>query len=169
LTVIETARLRLRPRALGDLESIVEMDADPHVRLYIGGALYPVSRRAELRTRILRGRPEPHASWAIEWKDRLGFLGICDLSLGEETGFTQIGWRLLRQNWGQGIATEAAQVVLHRALFCLGLDPVIALVHPENHASTRVAEKIGMRRDGATSFRGAPQLIYCADAVSVGS
>jgi len=81
LTVIETARLRLRPRALSNLELIVEMDADPRVRRYVGGPSRPLSRRAELRRCILQGRPEPHASWAIEWRDRLGFLGKCDLSL----------------------------------------------------------------------------------------
>jgi RimJ/RimL family protein N-acetyltransferase len=166
--MIETARLRLRPRTLADLELIVAMDADPCVRRHIGGPLDPVSRRAELRSRILEGRPEPHASWAIEWNGRPGFLGICELSLGEETGCSQVGWRLLRPNWRQGIASEAAQAILDRALFTLGLDPVVALVHPENQASICVAAKIGMRYSGLTSFRGAPQLIYRADALRGG-
>jgi len=109
LTVIETARLRLRPRTLADLELIVAMEADPCVRRYIGGPLDPVSRRAELRSRILEGRAEPHASWAIEWNGRPGFLGICDLSLEEETGCSQIGWRLLRPNWRQGKRSSIAR------------------------------------------------------------
>ena len=67
-----------------------------------------------------------------------------------------------------GIASEAAQAILDRALFTLGLDPVVALVHPENQASICVAAKIGMRYSGLTSFRGAPQLIYRADALRGG-
>jgi hypothetical protein len=57
------------------LELIVEMDADPRIRRYTGGPLDPVSRRAELRDRILEGRLEPHASWATEWKDDPAFSG----------------------------------------------------------------------------------------------
>lgn len=164
---IETARLRLRARRLDDLEAIVAMDADPAVRRFIGGPLDPAPHRAEVRRNIVGGRPEPHASWAVEWRDRSGLLGLCGLSRSEETGgLTQIGWRLLPPAWGQGVATEAARAVLARALGPLGLRTVVALVHPDNRASIRVAEKIGMVRVGVARFRGVPQLVYragCAD------
>ena len=94
---IDTARLRLRPRAPADLEAIVAMDADPAVRRSIGGPLDSAPFREEVRRNIAEGRPEPHASWAIEWRDRPPgpLLGLCGLGPSDETGHTQIGWRLL--------------------------------------------------------------------------
>jgi RimJ/RimL family protein N-acetyltransferase len=164
---IETVRLRLRARVVADLEPIVAMDADPVVRRFIGGPLDPAPHRREVRRNIVEGRPEPHASWAIEWRDRPGLLGLCGLSRSEETGgATQIGWRLLPSAWGRGVATEAAGAVLARALGPLGLRAVVALIHPGNRASVRVAEKIGMERVGVARHRGVPQLVYragCAD------
>jgi RimJ/RimL family protein N-acetyltransferase len=132
------------------------------VRRFIGGPLDPTAHREEVRRHIVQGRPEPHASWAIEWRDRPGLLGLCGLSPCEETGSTQIGWRLLPFAWGQGVATEAARAVLARALGPLGLREVVTLIHPDNHASLRVAAKVGMTRAGVVRYRGTLQLLYRA-------
>ena len=160
---MDTARLRLRARTLSDLEAIVAMDADPVVRKFIGGPLNSASHREEVRRNIVQGRPEPHASWSIEWRSTSGLLGLCGLSPSDETGFTQIGWRLHRFAWGQGVATEAARTVLMRALGPFGLRVVVAMIRPDNRASLHVAEKIGMTQSGITRYRGVPQLIYRAD------
>jgi RimJ/RimL family protein N-acetyltransferase len=165
---ISTARLRLRARTLADLDAIVAMDADPAVRRFIGGPLDPVPHRREVRRNIVEGRPDPHASWAVEWRDRPGLIGLCGLSPAEQAGSTQIGWRLLPSAWGQGVATEAALALLARALGPLRLPAVVALVHPDNRASIRVAEKIGMTRAGAADFRGVPQLLYRAERAEAG-
>jgi RimJ/RimL family protein N-acetyltransferase len=163
---IATARLHLRARTLADLEPIVEMDADPTVRQFIGGPLDRATHREEMRRRIVEGRPEPHASWAIEWRDRPGLAGLCHLSHSEETGLTQIGWRLHPSAWGQGVATEAARAVLARALGPIGLPAIVALIDPENRASIRVAEKIGMMQAGVVPYRGVLLTIYRAEHVS---
>ncbi len=161
---IRTARLRLRARTLADLEAIVAMDADPAVRRFIGGPLDPARHREDVRRRIVEGRPEPHAAWAVEWRNRPGLLGLCGLSpWEEEPGPTLIGWRLLPSAWGRGVATEAARAVLARAFGPLGLRAVVALIHPDNLASIRVAEKAGMTRAGAAQHWGAPQLLYRAE------
>jgi len=166
---IRTPRLRLRARTLADLEAIVAMDADPTVRRFIGGPLDPARHGEEVRRRIVEGRPEPHASWAVEWLDRPGLLGLCGLSPSEEAGLTQIGWRLLPSAWGQGVATEAARAVLARALGPLGLPAVVALIYPENRASIRVAEKAGMARAGTARFKGVPQLLFQAARTRYGA
>jgi RimJ/RimL family protein N-acetyltransferase len=57
---------------------------------------------------------------------------------------TDIGWHLLREHWGQGLATEAAQVSRDYAFAQLRVERLVAAIHPENSASRRVAEKIGM-------------------------
>lgn len=113
--VLLTRRLRLRPRTLEDVDTIIAMDGDPDVRRFLGGPLDAETHREEV-LRNLRGRPEPHASWAIELRGQAGMLGLCGLSASEETGHTQIGWRLQRAARGNGIATEVARAVLMRAL-----------------------------------------------------
>ena len=77
----------------------------------------------------------------------------------EGTPFICIGWRLLRQHWGQGFASEASHAVLDQALRVLRIDPVAAIVDPRNTASIRVAEKIGMRRVGTTYHYGTDQIL----------
>jgi RimJ/RimL family protein N-acetyltransferase len=163
---ITTARLRLRARTLADLEPIVEMDADPTVRQFIGGPLDRATHREEVRRRIVEGRPEPHASWAIEWRDHPGFVGLCHLSHSDEAGLTQIGWRLHPSAWGQGVATEAARAVLTRALGPIGFSAIVALIAPENRASIRVAEKIGMTQAGVVPYRNVLLAVYRAEHAS---
>jgi RimJ/RimL family protein N-acetyltransferase len=140
------------------------MDRDPEVRRFLGGPLDAETHREEVLRNILRGRPEPHASWAIELRDQAGVLGLCGLSPSEETGHTQIGWRLQRAAWGNGIATEAARAVLMRALGPLGIRRVVALLHPDNTASIRVAEKIGMTQTGTAARAGVLQLVFSSEA-----
>jgi len=60
------------------------------------------------------------------------------------------------------VATEAARAVLARALGPLGLWEVVTLIHPDNHASLRVAAKVGMTRAGVVRYRGTLQLLYRA-------
>jgi len=160
MTVMETARLRIRSRTVDDVEPIVAMDLDPLVRRYMGPPLDPDAHRAEVRRRILAGI----GPWAVEWKDRPGILGLCGLSEFDGLPFGQIGWRFTSASWGQGIGTEAARAVLDHSFAEMGIDLVTTLVHPDNIASVRVAEKIGMKRDGFAEFRGVRQFFFSADA-----
>ena len=164
--LIETPRLRLRPRVREDVESIVTMDADPEVRRFMGGPLDPQVHRVEVVANILICRPK-HWSWAIECKDRGGFLGMCLLRPWEGTEFICLGWRLLRQHWGQGFATEASRAVLDHALRVLGIDLVVAIVDPRNLASIRVAEKIGLRHVGTILRCGTEQPLFRAEAAEL--
>lgn len=158
MKTLETARLRLRPRTLDDVEAITAMERDEDVRRFIGG---PVDIRAEVTESIVNGRPAPHFVWAIEWRDQPGFLGQCSLNPPQQLGATELSWRLARANWGQGIATEAAAMMLHHALDELRVGSVVALMHPDNVASQRVAEKIGLHRTGETAFiKAVRQLVY---------
>jgi RimJ/RimL family protein N-acetyltransferase len=78
-----------------------------------------------------------------------------------------MGWRLMRQHWRQGFATEASRAVLDHALRVLEIDPVVAIVDPRNLASIRVAEKIGLRHVGAILHCRTEQLLFRADAAEL--
>jgi RimJ/RimL family protein N-acetyltransferase len=62
----------------------------------------------------------------------------------------EIGWHLHPMHWGRGYATEAAAGTLRRA-FAAGVSEVIALIHPENEPSKRVAARLGMEYQGITN------------------
>jgi len=79
----------------------------------------------------------------------LGFVGIAYPSfLPTLAARPELGWRLGRAAWGQGLATEAAEAVLDLAFGPLGFDEVIAIIHPENVRSQRVAHKQSMSIEG---------------------
>ena len=65
----------------------------------------------------------------------------------------EIGYRMHPDYWNQGLTTEAACVVRDHAFQELKLPRVISLIHPENIASQRVAEKIGMSLEKQTIYR----------------
>ena len=66
----------------------------------------------------------------------------------EDSGYVEIGYRFVPKAWGRGVATEAATRVLDYGFRTLEPDPIVAVIHPDNRASHRVLEKIGLVRVG---------------------
>jgi RimJ/RimL family protein N-acetyltransferase len=129
MKTLETARLRLRQRTLDDLEPILAMDADEEVHRYIGGLPEPVAHRIEVRRNIVE-HTTTYLRWAIEWRDRPGFLGQCGLRPCHLTDVTELTWRLARAHWGHGIASEAARAMLCHARAAMGIGAVAASSMP---------------------------------------
>ena len=89
--------------------------------------------------------------WAVEAPGVAPFLGAVGLvRVTFEAHFApavEIGWRLGREHWGQGYATEAARASLAFAFDVLGLDEVVSFTVPENVRSRAVMERLGMVQD----------------------
>jgi len=92
----------------------------------------------------------------------VALLGYCGFfhQVVDETNEIEIGYRLHPDHWNQGLATEAAIAVRDHGLADLKLSRVISLIHPDNAASRRVAEKIGMLPERKTRFKGFPAQIF---------
>lgn len=162
--MLETARLRLRPRLLADLDACFAMDREPGTLDFIdwpgsaGGWDDEAAHRDFIRERIEAAYPEGLGYWAIARRDEpVGFLGwvllIPENGRGPEV---EIGWRVPGAARGQGYATEAAARVLAHGL-AMGLPRVVADIRARNAASIAVARKIGMRDAGPAP--GAPHLV----------
>ena len=83
----------------------------------------------------------------------------------QPSGDTEIGWHFHPDHWGHGFATEAASTVLKYA-FQSGLTKVVAVVHPANTASQRVATGIGMTHEGqAARYYNAMCELYTATSM----
>ncbi len=87
-----------------------------------------------------------HGLWIIETHDG-AFVGDCGLTWQKVNGapMLEVGYHVLPRLWGQGLASEAAAACRDFARDQLGAKQLVAILHPRNTASWRVAEKIGMR------------------------
>ena len=163
---LETPRLRLRPRTLSDFDACFAMDQDPQVAHFIWGEPpEPESYREVLRSRFAPDWPVRGGIWAVEERAAPGFLGWCGLFPLEETGLIEIGYRYVTKCWGRGIATEAAAKVLDHGFRCFEFDPSVAVSRPENRASHRVLQKIGLKRQGDGVHYGMSLAVFSLDRV----
>jgi [ribosomal protein S5]-alanine N-acetyltransferase len=146
--IIETARLRLRPLGLHDVEAVLSYATDPEWARYLPVPQPYRREHAEqfVASQVLLDR-ERHPAWAIEHE------GVVRGGINIRFDFTnqvgEIGYSIARSHWGQGLTTEAAQAVLEAAFVAYGdLKRIRAMADARNTGSLRVMEKIGMRREG---------------------
>lgn len=151
---LETDRLLLRHWRPEDRAPFAALNADPEVMRYFPAPLTRPESDA-LADRIEAAmRREPFGGWAVEAP--AGFIGFVGLSRPRfEAAFTpcvEIGWRLARQAWGHGYATEAARAALVHGFGAVGLDEIVSFTAPANRPSRAVMERIGMVRDETGDF-----------------
>jgi RimJ/RimL family protein N-acetyltransferase len=151
---VATDRLLLRQWCDGDYEPFARLTSDPVVMEYFPKRL---SRQEsdELATRI-RTRIEENGwgLWAVEVTGVVPFIGFVGLNRPDERipimPCVEIGWRLAREFWGKGYASEAAQAALAVGFEQLGLDEIVSFTATTNVRSQRVMQRIGMRHEGET-------------------
>jgi RimJ/RimL family protein N-acetyltransferase len=90
--------------------------------------------------------------WAAELKatgELIGFVGLSEPTfIPELVGTVEVGWRLGRAQWNQGLATEGGRAAVAAGFDEIGLEEIVSIIDPENVASVRVAEKLGMTYGG---------------------
>lgn len=151
--IVETARLILRPFSLADLQAHHQaVYSDPDVTRYLpGGAPWDLHETAILMTYWIEHRERyGFAPWAVTEKpsgDHLGHCGLMHIP-GAPDHPVELVYALAKASWGQGYASEAASASLRYAFEDLNLERIIALAMPENTASRRVMDKIGMVFEG---------------------
>jgi ribosomal-protein-alanine N-acetyltransferase len=141
-----TRRLLLRGFNLDDAEPLRAILAKPNVLRY-----FPRTEPWSLTNveKWLEGHWNHWSDhgfgwWAVTNRQNEQLLGWCGLCLLDETGEVEVKYLLRPSSWGQGVATEAARQSLGYAFGDAGLSLVIGLTHPDNIASQRVLEKIGL-------------------------
>jgi ribosomal-protein-alanine N-acetyltransferase len=151
--VCETPRLILRELTAADAEAVHAWRGDPEVMRF---SVTGVETLEQLGARFL---PRCATRYA---RDCIGECGIGALEL-DGAHEHEIGYRLRRDCWGQGFAAEATQACVAYGR-SKGLERLIAIVQPENVASIRVAEKMGMTVRKRAVFHGLDVLIYGFEA-----
>jgi RimJ/RimL family protein N-acetyltransferase len=100
--------------------------------------------------------------WAVDLIETGELIGHCGIQPLGDTGETEIGWMLVSRHWGKGMATEAARAVLRYAMNDLGFKRIVAITHPENRASSKIMEKIGMSYEKTIEWRGVEGVLMYA-------
>lgn len=160
--MIETERLILRRFTPDDFESFAEIRADPDVARYIGGERGQQRDYVAARFAFYLSCYETHgygASAILRKSDEL-MIGCGGLQPLEDTGETEIGYSFAKAFWGQGFATETAQAWFRYGFESAGLERIVAVAVPENAASWRVMEKLGMHYEGRAQHYGTECVKY---------
>jgi len=167
IPTLETERLRLRSFRKSDIDDYAALNADPEVMPYLGGETWDRGRSWR-HLAFLLGHWQLGGSgmWAVEQKETGAFLGMVGFADPEGWPGFELAWTLVRRWWGHGYATEAARAALAYAFTALNKSRVISLIHPENLASIRVAERLGESLQGRTEMRGGERLVYGIDRES---
>jgi [ribosomal protein S5]-alanine N-acetyltransferase len=153
---IETKRLVLRSATRADAINLKTLFSSPDVVRYIPPgppltlelAEQMVERRAKLEEQ--RG----FAPLVIHSRDSGDFLGSGGLLAGAETTDAEIAYHFMPAAWGKGYASEAGQAILEFGFRTAGLDQIVGVAYPENVASWKVLEKIGMDFQGIATYHG---------------
>ena len=90
------------------------------------------------------------------------FVGQCGLLVQEVDNITEleIGYSILPKYWNMSYASEAAKKCKSYAFEHQLAKSLISIVHVENLASAKVAEKNGMQKEKQTFFQGSPVNIF---------
>ena len=154
--MIITARLQLRQWRKTDLPKFAALNADPEVMEFMTTTL----SRSESDALAARIRDEIASSgwgvWAVEILGGAPFIGFVGLSQPEfEAHFTpctEVGWRLAREHWGHGYATEAAMAARAFAFHQLNLPEIVSFTSVANVRSRRVMARLEMEHDPDDDF-----------------
>ena len=154
--VLRTERLLLRRWREDDRGPFAAMNADPEVMAFFPATLDRATSDLIVDKTEAAFDAEGFGLWAVERLDEARFIGFIGLARPSfRASFTpcvEIGWRLARDAWGHGFATEGAMAVRDHAFEVVGLDELLSWTTAANAASRRVMERIGMTHDPKDDF-----------------
>lgn len=158
-----TERLRLRGFRVSDLDEYAAMYGDREVLRYLASGAEPWDRgRCWRHMAFLLGhwQLKGYGVWAVEHRKAGELVGAIGYAEPEGWPGCELAWTLARRWWGHGYATEGARAALGYGFNVLGKERFVSLIHPENHASIRVAERIGERLEGRVQHFGREMLCF---------
>jgi RimJ/RimL family protein N-acetyltransferase len=141
--MIDTERLVLRPIGVADLEEFLALHVDPEVTRFVRSLdRSQAAERLELAEQEWEQRG--HGMFTIRDHATNRFLGRAGLKYWPQFDETEVGWMLHHHAWGHGYATEASRACIDWGFQQLPMPYLTAMIQPQNTASFRVAERLGL-------------------------
>lgn len=146
MAVLQTTQLTLSPCRPSDRDDFIALELDPEVMRFLNGG-HPVDHQqiAPNATFLMPRGTEPHV-WTARRTSSGGFVGWFCL-WPESATLAELGYRLHRREWGQGLVSEGASALINWGFESAGYDKIVATTMAVNQALHRVMEKIGMNYD----------------------
>jgi ribosomal-protein-alanine N-acetyltransferase len=162
MTELQTSRLLLRSFADGDLDEMSVLMANKDFMRFSLGVFSRAQTSGFLKKVRARARDGLPSQFGVIFRADERLIGYCGFfpQIVDDVEELEIGYRINPVYWRRGIATEAARAVRDHGFNDLQLPRLISLIHPENIASRRVAEKNGMTPEKETVFRGFPTIVF---------
>jgi RimJ/RimL family protein N-acetyltransferase len=153
LTEFRTERLLLRQWREEDREPFAKLNADPETMRYFVSTMTREESDATVDWATALIDERGWGLWAVEVVGGAPFIGFVGLNVPRfRPEWVEVGWRLRREHWGNGYATEAAREALRFGFEELGLDEIVSFTSVPNTPSRRVMERIGMTHDPTRDF-----------------
>ena len=146
--ILETERLVLREFVKEDFQELFRMNSDAEIMQYVGdGSTRSYEEQIDELDRLIRNYSKRPCLgiWATLLKGTHTFIGGSGLVYYDNTTEIEIGYRILKEHWNKGYATEASKALLRYGFEQLDLKKIVSSAHVDNIASRRVMEKTGLK------------------------
>ena len=154
--IIETNRLVLRTFTELDANLIYELNLDPDVTRYTHDSVEDLAHASEILEKVIIPQYVlyNHGRWAVHVRSTFEFLGWCGLKYRPELNEIDLGFRLKKEGWGKGYATEATYASIEYGFKKIGLQRIVGRAEIDNIGSWKVLEKCGMTYIGDEEVDG---------------
>lgn len=145
---LKTERLVLRKFTAGDVDLLAELDSDPEVMRHLTGQPTPreeIEQKALPGILVAYGRHPGLGTFAAHERASGRFIGWFGLHPTNDAKAVDVGYRLNREAWGRGYATEGTKALIAKAFTELGMDRVVADTMAVNTRSRQVMMRSGLR------------------------
>lgn len=164
---MNTTRLRIERLKPAHIDDLFPLHSDPDVMRYIRA---PDTRREQTIERVNQSLAHTHMhpdyglfpAYLRADGRFIGWGALCHLEFNPERE-VEVGYRLHKEFWNQGYATELAQALTTYGFQTLGLQRIVGITHPENKASQRVLEKLGLRYEKDMQYCGVNVKYFALD------
>lgn len=162
---LETERLILDTWQSDDWIAFRPIATDVEVMRYIAGGVPWRDEQIQsfVNRQIETYRTQGFCRWKLLEKPATNLIGFCGVGFWRDSMDPEIGWWLARSHWGRGLAIEAARLALRDAFERVGLNRIVSIAMPDNQASTRIMQKLGLEFDGEFVNEGVRLVRYALD------
>ncbi|MDX1613978.1 MAG: GNAT family N-acetyltransferase [Candidatus Promineifilaceae bacterium] len=155
--------MRLIPITAEDEDLAVRLECDPEMMVHIGGPRPEAQVRAAHKRRLelmKQGLAHMFKIVADDSNEVLGTVGMWKIDWKGPQAY-EMGWFVLPEHQGEGVASEAARIILSKARASPGIRFVYAFPTVTNVASNAIARKIGMSHEGEFDNEGFAGVLRC--------
>ena len=153
MAILQTAQLTLSPCCPDDSADFINLELDPEVMRFLNGGHAVDHERTEENAAFLMPRGTERYIWTARRTTNNAFVGWFCL-WPESVGLAELGYRLRREDWGQGLASQGAFALVDWGFKSAGYGTIVATTMAVNQGSRRVMEKIGMNYAYTVAYDG---------------